>query len=279
MCQFCVEHGEGKRWYLEAQNYAFDLESDLKRREYIVDFIQGFDAMRATAITAGTLFDRMPTPLARMGRNAITRHQQKSHFGQPLSLEDCDAVFDVATSITAIPCICRMHERGKTADEVCLLVTTQPMQSVLTEGFSDYADGPGLDDFHTLSRDEAMTLLRECEENGLMHSIWTFKTPFTAAICNCNLASGCMAMKLTAGYDIKVMWRGEDVATLSTERCTACRRCVGQCPFGALSASGTGPVTLDVTKCWGCGICRSTCRVGAITLSDRRTVPAVANVW
>lgn len=279
MCQFCVEHGEGKRWYLEAQNYAFDLNSDLNRRGYIVDFIQGFDDMRAKAITAGNVIEKLPAPLARVSKSAITAHQRKNHFGQPLSLEDCEAVFDLATSITAIPCICRMHERGKNADEVCLLVTTQPVHSVLAEGFADYADGPGLDDFHTLERDEAIALLRECETNGLMHSIWTFKTPFTAAICNCNLASGCMAMKLTAGYDIKVMWRGEDVAVFSPESCSGCRRCVKLCPFGAITTNGRGPVTLDVTKCWGCGICRSACSAGAITLSDRRSVPQVASVW
>jgi len=279
MCQFCVEHGEGKRWYLEAQNYAFDLESDLKRRGYIVHFIQGFDEMRATAITAGNVLEKLPTPLARLGKNAITARQRKNHFGQPLSLEDCEAVFDLATSITAIPCVCRMHERGKGADEVCLLVTSQPVHSVLAEGFSSYDDGPGLDDFHTLERDEAIALLKECEANGLMHSIWTFQTPFTAAICNCNLASGCMAMKLTAGYDIKVMWRGEDVALFSAEECTGCRQCVKLCPFGAITANGRGPVSLDVTKCWGCGICRSACTAGAITLADRRSVPAVATLW
>ncbi len=43
MCQFCVEHGEGKRWYLQAQNYSADLNSDLERRAYVVKFISGFD--------------------------------------------------------------------------------------------------------------------------------------------------------------------------------------------------------------------------------------------
>ncbi len=279
MCQFCVEHGEGKRWYLAAQNYAFDLESDLKRREYIIGFIQGFEDMRATAITAGNVLEKLPQPLARVGKRAITKHQQKNHFGQPLSLEDSESVFDNATSITAIPCICRMHQRNTVAEEVCLLVTTQPVQSMLAEGFSSYSDGPGLDDFNELTREDAVALLRTCEENGLMHSIWTFQTPFTAAICNCNLASGCMAMKLTAGYDVKVMWRGEDVAVFSAEACSGCRQCVKQCPFGAISANGRGPVTLDTTKCWGCGICRTSCPSAAITLVDRRTVPAVAALW
>jgi ferredoxin len=255
MCQFCVDHGEGKRWYLQAQNYALDLNSDLARRNYVVEFISGFKQMRS-----------------------ITRHQQKNHFGQPISIEDCELVLGIASSITVIPCICRMHEPGRTADEVCMLVTSSPVNGVLQAGFSDYDDGPQLDDFHTMTVPEAMQLLRECEDRGLLHSIWTFKTPFTAAICNCNLSSGCMAMKLTAGYDVKVMWRGEDVAVLDAERCTGCGRCAKRCPFDAISLR-PGAVKIPAEGCWGCGICRSACAQQAIGLVDRRTIPAIAALW
>jgi NAD-dependent dihydropyrimidine dehydrogenase PreA subunit len=278
MCQFCVEHGEGKRWYLQAQNYALDLNSDLARRDYVIGFISGFKTMRSRAITAGNVLDKLPAPVASAGRHAITRHQQPNHFGQPLSLEDCEKVLDIASSITVIPCICRMHEPGRSADVVCMLVTSSPVDSVLERGFSDYDGGPDLDDFHTMSKPEAMELLRACEDRGLLHSIWTFKTPFTAAICNCNVSSGCMAMKLTAGYDIKVMWRGEDVAVLDQESCTGCARCAKRCPFGAISAQ-RGAVSIPAEKCWGCGICRSACPQQAISLVDRRTVPAVASLW
>ena len=279
MCQFCVEHGEGKRWYLQAKNYAFDLDSDVRRREYVVNFVRGFDQMRATAITAGEVARKLPAPLARLGRQAVSRHQQKVHFGQPIPLEDCEQVLDAATSITVIPCVCRMHERGKTAEEVCVLVTAKPIFGVLEEAFAGYDDGPDLDDFHTMTKDETMALLRSCEDRGLMHSIWTFHTPFTAAICNCNLSSGCMAMKLTAGYDIKIMWRGETVARFDSAACTGCAECVKLCPFDAIDATTGGPVRHAEQRCWGCGICRAACNSGAITMVDRRDVPAVANLW
>ncbi len=152
MCQFCVEHGEGKRWYLEASNYALDLNSDLARRDYVVEFISGFEQMRSRAVTAGNVLGKLPRPIAQLGKDAITRHQQANHFGQPLSLEDCEQVLDIASSITVIPCICRMHEPGRTAEEVCMLVTSSPVDSVLQEGFSDYDEGPDLDDFHTMSK-------------------------------------------------------------------------------------------------------------------------------
>ena len=278
MCQFCVEHGEGKRWYLQAKNYAYDLDSDLKRREYVLEFIRGFEAMRSTAITAGEVLGRLPAPLGHLGRNAISKNMRKQHFGQPLPLEDCEQVLDMATSITVIPCVCRMHERNRAAEEVCVLVTAKPIIPLLAEGFADYDGGPELDDFHTMTKDGAMALLSSCEERGLMHSIWTFKTPFTAAICNCNRSSGCMAMKLTAGYDIKLMWRGEDVAMLDYERCSHCGACSRLCPFDAISA-GRGHVTFHAEKCWGCGICRSACEQDAIGLVERSTVPSVATLW
>lgn len=278
MCQFCVEHGEGERWYLQARNYAFDLESDLKRRDYIVDFISDFSRTRESALAWMERAGRLPQPIQRLGKTAMSRHMQRVHYGQVLPVEECEKVLGLATSITVIPCICRMHAPGKRADEVCILVTTQPIASVLEEGFKDYVDGPDLDDFHTLSVAEATELISACEDQGLMHSVWTFQTPFTAAICNCNLESGCMAMRLTREYEMQMMWRAETVAVLDSEMCTACGRCVKLCPFDAITAHA-GSVTLHAEKCWGCGICRSVCQNDALRLVDRASVRQVASLW
>lgn len=278
MCRFCVEHGEGKRWYLNASNYAYDLESDLRRRDYIVDFVSGFDKNRSAAISAMELLDKMPAPVARAGKTALSKKMQAQHFGQPVPIEECAQIFDLATSITVIPCICRMHAPNQKADEVCVLVTTQPIEPHIQAGFADYANGPDPADFNRISKQQAMELLEKCEESGLMHSAWTFHTPFTAAICNCNLESGCMAMKLTSDYEMKMMWRGESVAVTDTEHCDGCSKCARACPFDAIEKTGR-QYTVKAEACWGCGICRSHCHVDAISLVDRREIPAVAALW
>lgn len=278
MCRFCVEHGEGERWYLQASAYAFDLESDLRRRDYVVSFVRDFDRSRANAIAAMELLEKLPAPVERFGKARISRHMQEHHFGQPIPIEDCERIFSIASSITVIPCICRMHAPGATAEEVCVLVTTQPIEPLLAEAFADYANGPDLEDFHRVGKTEAMELLRRCEERSLMHSVWTFQTPFTAAICNCNLESGCMAMRLTAGYKMKLMWRGEYVARIDEDACTGCGACAELCPFDAIDSEG-GVARHRVTDCWGCGICRTACVNAAITLVDRREVPQVAALW
>ena len=281
MCQFCVEHGDGKKWYLEASNYAFDLESDLRRRGYIVEFLSGFDTMRARAIGGMEFLGMLPGPLERTGKRIASKRMRGVHFGQPVPIEECAQIFDIATSIVRIPCVCRMWAKpNKPAEEVCVLVTTQPMEPLLEEGFRSYDSGPDTSDFQRLSKSEALQLLRACEERGLMHSVWTFITPFIGAICNCDRESGCMAMRLTGEYSMPLMWRGESVAQLDAGACSNCRECVELCPFDAIAPNGPGgPVRLRQEACWGCGVCRSACSSAAISLVDRRSVPAVANLW
>ncbi|MDP2233940.1 MAG: 4Fe-4S dicluster domain-containing protein, partial [Actinomycetota bacterium] len=115
----------------------------------------------------------------------------------------------------------------------------------------------------------------------LMHSVWTFITPFIGAICNCDIGSGCMAMDMTLGHDIKVMWRGEYVIDLLAEECTGCGACVKRCPFQAIDR-GVGkrePVSIRLHDCYGCGVCRAACPSKALRLVERHSMPEVALLW
>jgi Na+-translocating ferredoxin:NAD+ oxidoreductase RNF subunit RnfB len=283
MCRFCTQHGDGKTWYLQAENYIADLESDLARREFMVDFVQGFGRTRRRALVATELLDATPLllkPAADAVRNRVHQRQQKHHFGQPVPIEDCERIFDFATSIVRLPCVCRTHA-GKSERALCLAVTTRPNDAALAEAFAGFDSGPDVAGLERLSKEQALELLRDCERDGLMHSVWTFESPLIGAICNCDLSSGCMAMRMTMRHDIKVMWRGEFVATLAEETCTGCGACVERCPFDAIDApeAKSAPAHLRVADCWGCGVCRSACRPGAITLRERSTVPEAAGTW
>jgi hypothetical protein len=39
MCEFCHEHDEGKKRYLQAKNYSDDLLSDVRRGKFIEEFV------------------------------------------------------------------------------------------------------------------------------------------------------------------------------------------------------------------------------------------------
>lgn len=278
MCQFCVQHGDGEKWYLQAENYAADLESDLARRGYVVSFISDFEDNRKKIRAGLTALRFVPKPVADPVRARFERHMQENHFGQPVPIEECERIVEMATSVVRIPCLCRGQ---RDVDEgVCLVTTVRPVDDVLAEAWSTYADGPDVSAFERLDKEGTLAVLRECERRGLAHTIWTFKTPFIAAICNCDVSSGCMAMNLTLKHGVKVMWKGEWVARLAEESCTACGACVPACPFGALSRPRSGgPVVLDQQACWGCGTCRASCANDALSLADRRSVPLVAANW
>ena len=279
MCQFCVQHGDGKTWYLQAENYVIDLEHDLERRGYIVDFVQGFDGMRSRALTWLDVLEKTPRPLESAVKTRIHKRQQLHHFGQPVPIEDCERIFDFATSIVRLPCACRTYA-GKAERGHCLAVTATPMDDTLAEAFAGFEMGPDIAGLERLTKDQAMALLRQCEKDGLMHSVWTFVTPFIGAICNCDLESGCMAMTLTVGHDTKVMWRGEYVAELAEESCSRCGACAQVCPFDAIDFErAPRSVTLRQRDCWGCGVCRAACPSDALRLVPRASVPEVAEIW
>jgi ferredoxin len=280
MCTFCVNHGDGKRWYLNAQNYAADLESDLRRRGFMVGFVQGFEKSRKSIAVGLGALRLLPRPIRQPIAASVSRTQQREHFGQPVSLEDCEKILDLATQVTRLPCVCRgAMQPGSNAASCCLVVTATPHDGVVREVFQGYQGGPEAEGFEKLTKAEALVLLRRCEEEGLAHTAWTFHTPFVAALCNCDLPSGCLAMNVQLRGGVRVMWKGEDVARLDADRCTGCAQCLPACPFGALRKVAKGQVALDRQGCWGCGTCRAHCARGALALEPRALAPDVAASW
>lgn len=62
----------------------------------------------------------------------------------------------------------------------------------------------------------------------------------------------------------------KDVVTLaySSEKCTACGRCVEVCPRKVFTLSNGKAVLADRDSCIECGACALNCRFGAITVSS-----------
>lgn len=271
MCQFCVQHGDGKTWYLEASNYAFDLDSDLKRREYLLHFLKDFGEGRDYALTNLDRLEKLPAPLRDLGRSIATSRMKLYHYGQPVPIEECEQIFDLATSVVRIPCPCR-YEAGTKDEGYCLAITTKPIDRYLDEGFRDYETGPDLAKFERLTKAEAIALLHRAEGEGLMHSVWTFVTPFIGAICNCSLEAGCMAMRITVEHETPIMFKGHGIAETDLDACVGCAECVERCPFDAITIGpGHKRAVIDLERCYGCGVCRSACEYGALSLVPRET--------
>ena len=281
MCEFCHQHGEGEKWYLQAKNYSEELLNDLKRREYITNFIK-YPEHSAHGIDRLGEFSRLPAFVQAVVNPFIINRQKRVHFGQVVPLEDCEQIFESLGSIVRIACYCR-HSTVGTEQRYCYCLSTAPEGGILADIIRDadmsYLTGPETSGLEVLDKKQALHDFREHEREGLCHTVWTFITPFIGAICNCD-RTDCLAMRTTVGYGIPIMFRSEYVAEVDSTRCNGCRQCLQLCQFGALSFSASHrQARVDVRKCYGCGICRSTCEKSAIVLKDRNGVATAARYW
>jgi len=281
MCDFCVQHGHGKKWYLEAENYSEDLLSDVSRRNFIRDFFAHPEHLGRDSAQLDRL-SQAPGFVRRAVSSALERRMKKWHFGQVLPLEDVEEIFGFVNSIVRVPCICRYVGLGREVG-YCYGVSMGPgggaFGDLLDELDDSFLKGPDTSGLDRISKEDALAAFADHEKEGLCHTVWTFKAPFIGGICNCDRAD-CMAMKATVVHDLRVMFRAEYVAEVNPDLCVGCRACMRACQFGALAYSAADQkAVVDQTACYGCGVCRSACPNGAITLRPRAEVPAVANMW
>jgi NAD-dependent dihydropyrimidine dehydrogenase PreA subunit len=283
MCEFCTEHGEGKKWYLQMKNYVEELQheelSQVRRdlagastryewhnrfwEQFVVPAIRGEAPPRAEGATP---------PLVQLTEDEIVARRKVVHFGQVLPIEDVELVIDMADSITRMPCGCRFITTGKADKRYCFGLGMDKW-GVLGK-FPDAASS-----LEVLDRAEAKSTFRKFDDEGLMHSIWTGITPYVVGLCNCD--RDCGAYK---GYiemrGAPSFFRAEYVCQVDWDLCKGCKSCMSQCQFGAqFYSSALAKVYIDPTRCFGCGVCRATCPNDAITLAPREQIPAAANLW
>jgi len=305
MCEFCMQHGEGKIWYLNMKNYAQELlheELSATQQEVtgLTSRIQWKTASFASLVSMmGIPANNQPEPtpentttadstpqsqkstgeaslLLPVARPAYTeresiRRQQIEHFGQVLPIEEVEKIVDIASSITRVPCYCRLKNTGKSDHRYCFGFATDR-----TGILSKYPDTSL--SLEVLSKEETKKILRGLDEKGLVHSIWTHITPYIGGVCNCD--GDCQAIQIHQNGGPAVFFRAEYLCQVDPDQCTGCRECMGQCQFGAQMYSNTlGKVHIHAGKCVGCGVCRAACSYDAISLVPRNADPVAAQLW
>lgn len=272
MCEFCTTHGDGKVWYRNAANYAHDLLSDLRRRQYIEQFLtsafqEGFQNLgRLEAIY------RKKGRLPRAVETALVAKAKEEHFGQVLPIEEIGEVVRKARTVVRMPCACRWESEHR-EERCCYAVSYGPEAWYEQIDMSYFGSAPdaGLE---PVAAETAVRQMEDMEQAGAVHTIWTMMTPFIGAVCNCSV-DGCLAMRTLTRVNVETMARAEYQAVIAEDRCTGCGLCDAACHFGAVMAVGKGASAVsrvDAQRCFGCGLCRRVCAADAIRLVPRRQV-------
>jgi ferredoxin len=270
MCEFCVKHGEGQKWYLMASNYSRELLAQQGREQMAEEAtIQAEERICMGAGKAAALMDRVKNvPLVpRLIRRMGVRKQKAEHWWQVLPLEDAEQVVDLVDSIVRLPCVCRQAFTGR--EVRCCFALGLHWADILGK-YPDFSDS-----LEVLDKEEAKKLLRSYDRQGLVHSIFTFRTPLIGGLCNCD--QDCIVYRLQVKTGVmQAMFRAEYVGLVDWELCDGCKKCLLNCRFGAIHYSYTlGRPTIDMTRCYGCGVCRAVCDKGAITLKPRADLVGV----
>ena len=174
--------------------------------------------------------------------------------------EQASELLEAAMAWGARDCICRVQQQlvGKGCNrpiENCLVFAP-------VEGVFDHSQTT-----RAISKEEALRILREAEEAGLVHSAANYRDQHYY-ICNCCTCC-CGVMRGVAEFGVPTAIASSDFhAVVDEDGCIACGDCVESCQFGALFIPEYACM-VDDTRCVGCGLCTVACPTGSIQLERR----------
>ena len=133
-----------------------------------------------------------------------------------------------------------------------------------------------------ITKEEALQILREAEEAGLVHSSGNYRQGHYY-ICNCCTCCCAVMRGITELGIPTAVAKSDFYAAVDEELCTGCETCLERCQFGALSLVDDVS-QVDRARCVGCGLCVSTCPSEALRLerkppAERLPLPADRKQW
>lgn len=176
--------------------------------------------------------------------------------------EDMRRMIEEANSFRLNECICRKERalEGHPCDhtlETCLSFSNE-------EGAYDNVPERG----KIISKEEALKVLSDAEEEGLVHCTYNVQEG-QAFVCNCcSCSCGLLrgVKKFKAPY---MLAKSNFIAAINQETCEACGVCRDErCPMDAIIEEDD-VYAVQVHRCIGCGVCTVTCPTESITLVTR----------
>lgn len=280
MCRYCVEYGNGTKWYLNPDNYKSELFEN-PRHETTMLMLSGAEKNSFEVGSTAGIDDMLTDYNFAPGVINMSVENSQSHGGQTVPLEDALKIIDMIPydKFVLAHCACRRYFGHK--DVYSCLFFGPNVERHLEQR-------PWETDTKILTKEEAKQFEIEMDKLGLTHSIWETgvdldgKPPIV--MCHC-LETDCMPTRMRAQFGaINAQRKGEYVAEIDRAACAeGCKNspaCLPRCPYGALRYSPLENVaSVNLKRCFGCGLCRANCPTQAIKMVDRTSYPALVDEW
>ena len=115
-----------------------------------------------------------------------------------------------------------------------------------------------------ISLDEAIDILVQCREDGLVTQPATSQNP--GGMCNC-CGDCCGVLRALNKHPkpAEIVFSNH-MAMVESSECTGCETCLGRCQMNALRIKEDEVAEVNKDRCIGCGLCVTTCDTEAIRL-------------
>ncbi|MFX1570718.1 MAG: indolepyruvate ferredoxin oxidoreductase subunit alpha [Promethearchaeota archaeon] len=179
-----------------------------------------------------------------------------------MPFEEIKRYIEEYDDITLVNCYCR-HEK-ELLGEPCKLGASKN-NCFLIDKTAQFGIEQGFG--RPVSKEEAIKIMREAEDEGLVHKVFHVHSDTNRgieAICNCcKCCCGVINMYYRGAAPIHTM--SSYLANVDEDSCIGCGTCVEKCPMETINLNNS-IAHVNEDKCIGCGVCAYHCPEEAIHL-------------
>ncbi len=182
--------------------------------------------------------------------------------------EDMSQMVDAAGLISVVSCSCR--KRQEAVGEPC--GKSHDMNCIQFNRAAQYTEGRGHGKM--LSKDEALRLIEESEDHGLVHQWPNADVMTTNTLCSC-CDDCCIFLLPMKQYEVP--WtsyyaKSRFEAQNDLNLCDGCQDCVERCQFDAITMERVAghkklKAIVEAEKCMGCGVCVLVCEPESLKMA------------
>ena len=283
MCDLCMKHGAGGKWYLNAEHYSNSIVEKYNLRDFLMEQYRNFEQIPVRKVHGfnavglgyklripiiGRIVKRTAEKMLHSTKPPTNPFKAEGHIGQVVPLEDAIAILETCAAEPIIEknCMCRYMSRG-IKDACCINF------GVMSEIIDKLPRFIPEKDKYFLTRAQAVERFRRHNRKGYIGTIWFGPFPYINNLCSCE-SPECAGIRPRIDYGIKSIYKAEYIVHHHAQDCTGCRACVSLCQFGAIEYNHSlKRITIDHERCFGCGVCRHACKHEALHLIPRDEFP------